>query len=235
VKERKTKMDDAEDALVARLAALDSCTVSDALDKLAMPGSTLGLRPLWPGPRIVGRAVTVRLIAAGPGMKSRQHLGTAAIEAAGAGDIVVVDNRGRCDTGGWGGLLSLAASVKGLAGAVVDGACRDVDEASDLGFPLFARAGVTRTARGRVIEDATNVQIEFCGVVVRPGDLVIADWTGVVIVAADRAEEVLATAEDIAARETRMAEAVRAGRPIAEVMGASYEQMLEKGSSGNEA
>ena len=82
------------------------------------------------------------------------------------------------------------------------------------------------TARGRIVEESFNEPIEVAGVAVRPDDLVIADWTGIVFVAAGRAEEIVMTAEEIAAREAQMAEAVRAGRSVVEVMGASYESML---------
>jgi 4-hydroxy-4-methyl-2-oxoglutarate aldolase len=214
------------DALVERLSKLDTCAVSDAMDRLGLSGAALGLQPLWPSPRIAGRVVTVKLKPAVPGEQSHRHLGTAAIEAASPGDVIVVDNGGRTYAGSWGGILSVAAKAAGVAGVVADGACRDVDEARDLGFPVYARCGVPVTARGRIVEEAFQTAIEVCGVAVAPGDLVIADWTGVVFVPAARAEEVLKAAEDIAAREAAMAQSVRAGKKPSEVMGASYEQML---------
>jgi regulator of RNase E activity RraA len=112
-----------------------------------------------------------------------------------------------------------------VAGVVADGACRDVDEARDLEFPVYALTGVPVTARGRIVEESFQEPVSVCGVAVQPGDLVIADWTGVVFVPATHAEEVLSTAEDIFAREATMAEAVRAGKKASEVMGASYERM----------
>jgi len=213
------------DALVQRLAKLDTCAVSDAMDRLGLNGAALGLQPLWPSPRTVGRAVTVKLKAAVPGEQSHRHLGTAAIEAAVSGDVIVVDNGGRTYAGSWGGILSVAAKAAGVAGVVADGACRDVDEARDLAFPVYARCGGPVTARGSIVEQSFQIPIEVCGVAVAPGDLVIADWTGVVFVPAGHAEEVLDAAEDIAAREAAMAEAVRAGKKPSEVMGASYERM----------
>ncbi len=214
------------DALVEGLSKLDTCAVSDAMDRLGLSGAALGLQPLWPSPHIAGRVVTVKLKPAVPGEQSHRHLGTAAIEAASPGDVIVVDNGGRTYAGSWGGILSVAAKAAGVAGVVADGACRDVDEARDLGFPVYARCGVPVTARGRIVEEAFQTAIEVCGVAVAPGDLVIADWTGVVFVPAARAEQVLKAAEDIAAREAAMAESVRAGKKPSEVMGASYEQML---------
>ncbi len=219
----------AQESLVARLAKLDTCGVSDALDRLGLRGATIGIRPVWPCPRIVGRAVTVKIKPAGLD-KSTQHIGTPAIEAAQPGDVIVVDNSGRPDVSVWGGLLSLASKVKGLSGVVIDGACRDVDDSRDVGFPVFARAAVPVTARGRVMQTSFNEEIQFGGVQVHPGDLVIADHSGVVIVPKEKEEEVMTQAEALVQTETKMAEGIRAGRPVVEVMtGLGYESMLKKG------
>jgi len=213
------------DPLTERLQQLDTCAVSDAMDRAGLLGAALGLQPAWHCPRISGRVVTVKLKPFVEGEKSNRHLGTAAIEAAAPGDVIVIDNGGRTYAGSWGGILSVAAKAARVAGVVADGACRDVDEARDLEFPVYARGGVPVTARGRIVEESFQEPISVCGVAVQPGDLVIADWTGVVFVPASRAEEVLATAEDIFAREAAMAADVRAGKKPSEVMGASYERM----------
>ena len=118
--------------------------------------------------------------------------------------------------------------MKGIEGVILDGTCRDVDDSRDVGFPVFARAATPLTARGRVVEASMGEPIRVADLVVSPGDYVIADWSGVVFIGAARAEEVIATAEALAAREAAMAEAVRAGRSVVEVMGASYESMLEQ-------
>jgi 4-hydroxy-4-methyl-2-oxoglutarate aldolase len=213
------------DDLVVRLAKLDTCAVSDALDRLGLSGAVNGLHPMWPCPRIVGRVITVKLKRAG-GERPARHLGTAAVEAATPGDVIVIDHGGRLEAAGWGGILSLAAKLKGVAGVIVDGACRDVDESRDVGLPIFARAGTPVTARGRIVEESFNEPIRIGHAAVLPGDLVIADWSGVVFVSRARADEIIQTAEEIAAREAQMAEAVRAGRSVVEVMGAGYERML---------
>jgi regulator of RNase E activity RraA len=218
----------ARDALVERLEKLDACTVSDALDSLGIKGATLGIRPQWPCPRIAGRAVTLKLKPQGT-EKPTRHLGTEAIETADPGDILVMELAGRTDVPGWGGLLSLAAATKGLAGIVIDGACRDIDDSATAGFPVFARAVVPITARGRVIQDSINEEIQFAGVQVHAGDYVVADGSGTIIVPAARVEEVVAAGEKIAAREAGMADAVRKGTSIVEVMEmGGYEQMLNK-------
>lgn len=215
------------DNLVERLSRLDTCAVSDALDKLGMSGVVLGLRPLTVLRRVAGRVVTFEL---GPadGRKSTRHLGTAAVDAAKPGDVIVAAHKGRLDAAGWGGLLSLGARQKGVAGVIVDGACRDIDESRELNMPVYARAAVPLTARGRVIEYGWNEKVQIGSVDVAPGDLVLCDGSGVAFLAADSATGVIEAAEQIAAREQAMAEGVRAGKPMAEVMGASYENLLSK-------
>jgi len=210
--------------LLPRLAQLDSCAVSDALDALKMPGVALELRALTAAKRIVGSAVTVQL---GPadGRVSARHLCSAAVESAGAGDIIVVAHNGRTDVAGWGGLLSLGAVTRGVEGVVVDGACRDIDEAADMGLPIYARVVVPVTARGRVVEYAWNVPVSVAGVAVDVGDLVIADGSGVAFIRGTQAEAVIVMAESIAHRERRMAADVRRGQPISQVMGRTYESM----------
>jgi 4-hydroxy-4-methyl-2-oxoglutarate aldolase len=214
------------DALVDRLLRLDTCAVSDACDRLGLSGAVLGIVPLSPPGKIAGRVVTVKLEEA-KGRQATRHLCTAAIEAAGRGDVIVIENP-RLDAAGWGGILSAAAKTKGVAGVICDGAARDVDESRELEFPVFARAAVPRTARGRIIEESFNVPIRVGELTVSPNDLVLADGSGVVFLEAARAEEVLSNAEMIAAREVKMKEAVMAGDRVSEVMGRDYETMLER-------
>jgi 4-hydroxy-4-methyl-2-oxoglutarate aldolase len=214
-----------EDALI-RLAKLDTCAVSDALDRLNLRGAVLGIRPLWPCPRIVARCVTVKIKPAGLD-RPKQHLCTPAIDAATAADAIVIDNGGRTDVAAWGGLLSLAAQVKGVRGALVDGACRDIDESQALQFPIYGRAAVQVTARGRIMQQSFNEEIAFAGVQVHPGDIVMADGSGVVFIPRAREREVISQAESLARREAQMADAIRGGRSVTDVMETmAYESML---------
>jgi regulator of RNase E activity RraA len=206
------------DDLAVRLSRLDACAVSDALDRLGLPGAVTGIAPLSPSDSAVtGPVITVR-VGPRPDDRPRPHLGAAAIATASPGDVIVVDHRGRLDVSAWGGLLSLAASQRSVAGVIVDGACRDVDEARGLAFPVFARAAVPVTARGRIIEESCREPVVIGGVPVTAGDWVIADSNGVVFLPSDRAHEAVALAEKIAAREAAMADAIRAGESIVDVM-----------------
>lgn len=215
------------DALLERLAGLDTCIVSDALDRLGLHGAVHGIHRLWPCARVAGRVITVELGPFDPdAAAAAPHLGTRAIEAATPSHMIVVANAGRVEMAGWGGLLSLAAVRRGVRGVIVDGACRDVDEGEALGFPLFARAAVPSTARGRAIEIATGATVRFGDVDVASDDLAIADASGVVFVPATRASEVVATAEMLAAREAELAAQIESGLPPTEVLGGGYERML---------
>ena len=218
----------ADSTIVNTLLQFDSCTISDALDKLALTGAVSGLSPLTlPGRRIAGRAVTVKLGAPVEGLPKR-HLGAGAVMAAEAGDIIVVEHRGRTDVSGWGGLLSRGAVRKGVAAVIVDGACRDVDESRELGLPVFARGAVPVTARGRVAEHDFNCPITIAGHAVVPGDWLVADGSGVVFIPAAKIDEVIAVAQAILDRETLMARDIDADVPIGDVMGANYEDMLKR-------
>jgi regulator of RNase E activity RraA len=216
---------------IERLARLDSCAVSDAFDRLGLSGALAGIRPLSGTHKIAGRVVTVKLVPA-DGRTSKQHLATAAIEASGPGDILVLSHRSREDCAGWGGILSRAAKVRGIAGTLVDGAVRDVDESREIGYPVFARGVIPATARGRIVEEGWNIPVDIGGVEVHPGDYVIADGSGVVFVPKARIEEVLLAAEEIAAKERAMAAAVESGKPVSRVMGGDYESMLGGGRDG---
>jgi 4-hydroxy-4-methyl-2-oxoglutarate aldolase len=218
----------AREEIIERLARLDTCAVSDALDSLNLNGATWGVRPMWPCPRIAGRAVTMKIKPAGV-EQPKQHLGTAPIEAAKPGDIIVIDNGGKLEFSCWGGLLALSAKLKGLSGVVIDGASRDIDEARDLQFPVYARNAVPMTARGRVVQESFNQEIQFAGVQCRPGDLVIADSSGVVIIPRAMEEEVVTAAEGIYAKEQEMAAGIRKGSSGMEMLEKlGYERMLNK-------
>jgi 4-hydroxy-4-methyl-2-oxoglutarate aldolase len=211
---------------VTRLKKLDCCAVSDALDKLGLSGAVTGLAQLSTTRRIAGRVRTVKLgVGESPAGKPR-HVSTTAIEAAEPGDIIVVEQRSGVNAAGWGGILSLGAKLRGLAGVIADGPVRDIDEARQHDFPVYGRSLTTFTARGRVVELATGGPINVGGVGLDPGDYAIADGSGVVFIAAEQIERVVAVAEEIFAREAAMAEALRQGKRITEVMGANYENML---------
>lgn len=219
-----------------RLKRLDACAVSDALDKLALKGAVTGLPLRSTGPggasRFVGRAVTMKVGPGQPPPGPPKHLGCTAIEAAGPGHVIVVEQRSGVEAGCWGGLLTLGAKVRGVAGVVADGPLRDVDEAIAYEFPIVARSLTARTARGRVVELGTQVPIvigdEGQPTTVNPGDYLLVDRSAVIVIAAAEIERVLEAAEAIVAKEAAMAKAILGGTPIGQVMGGAYEHMLNR-------
>jgi regulator of RNase E activity RraA len=220
------------DPNVQRLRRLDACAVSDALDKLQLPGAVSGLPQRSGSGRIAGRAVTMKVGPGQPPGGPARHLGCTAIEQAGPDTIIVVEQRSGLEAGCWGGLLTLGAKVRGVAGVVADGPLRDVDEAVACEFPVFSRTLTSRTARGRVVELGVQVPLTLGGageeVIVEAGDYVLADQSAVIFIAAADIERVLDAAETIVAKEAAMAKAILSGTPIGQVMGGNYEHMLEQ-------
>ncbi len=214
---------------VRRLSRLDCCAVSDALDKLGLPGVASGLEQRSTARRIAGRVVTYKLVPAAEAPAREgppRHLGTTAVEVAQPGEVIVVEQRTGIDAGSWGGILSLGAKLRKVAGVVVDGPVRDIDEARAYDFPVYCRSLTARTARSRVAEAFTNEPLQIGDVTVHPGDYVLADAGGVAFIRADDIGRVLDAAEVISGREAAMARALMAGVPISQVMGAEYEHML---------
>lgn len=213
-------------AFQERLEKIDTCVLSDALDRLGIKGVAFGLRRLAGNARVAGRVITVTLGPAEGGTAPR-HLCTAAVEQGGSADVIVVEHHSHRQAAGWGGILSFAAKQRGIAGVIVDGMCRDIDEAEAFGFHVFGAGSVPSTARTRVMEVACQEPVVIGGVRVRPGDLVLADGTGVVFVPAVRADEVITLAEQLAAREQAMIARIRNGETVSAVMNHQYESMLK--------
>ena len=211
-----------------RLAPLDSCALSDTLDRLGLSGAVTGIARLTTTRRVCGRVITVKMGRDGGQPAAARHLGTTAIELAEPGDVIVMEQRTGIDAACWGGNLSLGASLRQVAGVIVDGPARDIDDAREYDFPVFARSATSRTARGRIVETATNAPITVGDVTVNPGDFVVADASGVVFVAKEHVERVLDAADAVIARERAMVAALRDGTPISQVMGTGYETMLKK-------
>ena len=174
--------------------------------------------------------MTVRLEKA-DGRLADRHLCSAAIEAAQPGEVIVIEHHSRADCAGWGGILSRAAGMRKIAGVIVDGVCRDIDESRELQFPVFARGVTPTTARGRIIETGFNVPIDIGAIKVRPGDWVFGDGSGVVFIAAENLKAVVEQAEQLAVREARLVSEIESGRPVSQVMSGIYEHMTKKDES----
>lgn len=205
--------------------------LSDARDRLSLKagGFIPGIRPLGTKVApIVANVMTVELVPDGYPPTSRSHLGAGAIDAANPGQLIVVDHKGRTDCAGWGGLLSRGAAIKGLAGTVVYGAVRDVDEAQELNFPVFGLAITAVSARGRVVERSFGQPIQCGGITVELGDVAIVGAAGAFIVPSASVGVLVETAKEIQGKQDEMARRLREGAAVADVMGEAYEQMLHR-------
>jgi 4-hydroxy-4-methyl-2-oxoglutarate aldolase len=210
------------------LNLLATSNLSDAMDQLSIRGAVSGIRPQWGKTKIIGRAVTIRMIATGA-VPSKAHLGVDAIAASHSGDVIVIDNRGDLHNNCWGEILSMGARMKGIAGVIVDGAVRDVDMCEEFDFPVHARATVPITARGRIVQEAWDIPIRLGDAPVRPGDVVVADVNGVVVIPFEKIDSVISAAQRIAQKELAMVDALRRGESIVDVDARfNYEHMLSK-------
>lgn len=200
-----------------RLAALDTNTVSDALDFLQLPGAVVGILPLWDCPKVVGRASTVKL-APKTDATPTAHLISPVIDAITTDDRVLVIAGGLEGISCWGDIIANAAVAKGIRGSVIDGASRDIDGSASIGYPVYGRGVTMISARNRVVQVDAGVTLCVGGVEVAQDDYVIADRCGAVFIPAALIEPVLDLGERIAAREAGMVDAVRSGRSVADVM-----------------
>lgn len=200
------------DQNVERAKALDTATLSDALDRLGIHGQCYEIKPRDNGFRMAGRAFTVQY---GPAGTPPGTVGDF-IDRVPAGGVVVLDNRGRDDGTVWGDIMTELAHRQQIAGTVIDGVCRDVALCLELGYPVFSKGHWMRTGKDRVQVEAENVPVTIGRVRVAPGDLLRGDADGVIVIPQAQEDKVLAIAEEIAQVEDAIRVAVRGGMALAD-------------------
>lgn len=202
--------------LIGRLAALYTPVVADVLDRLGYRDQSLhaDIRPLATGLVAAGVARTVRTIPAADLSPPEPYKGEmAAVDALGPGDVMVVS---RCDWSFWGELLSTAARCRGCRGVVIDGFTRDTRAIIAMGFPVFCRGIHPADTLGRLDVAEHDVPIHCGGVLVRPGDLVLADDDGIVIVPRGVADRAIELAEEKVRGENLVRKALAEGMSVTE-------------------
>ncbi|MGY1824621.1 RraA family protein [Geodermatophilus sp. SYSU D00079] len=207
-------------------AGLPTAALSDAMDRLALPAACQGVKPLAPGQRLLGRAFTVRYVATG------RPPGTVGdfVDDVPPGDVVVIDNGGREDCTVWGDILTAVASSRGVAGTVIDGVCRDVHRARDIGYPVYSRGWFMRTGKDRVTVSDVGAPVSVAGIRVRAGDLLVGDDDGVVVIPVEYEQEVLGIAREIEEREGAILAAALAGSSLREARAAQGYHELQRAS-----
>jgi len=203
---------DHQDPNLQRVSKLDTAALSDAMDRLGIAGQCLGIKPLDPKFRLTGRAFTILY---GPAGKPPGTVGDY-IDEVPPQSVVVLDNGGRENATVWGDILTWVAHRRGVAGTVIDGACRDTALALELGYPIYSRSYSMRTGKDRVQVEATNGPVNIGDARVHPGDLLRGDADGVVAIPRAHEDEVLKIAEEIDAVEDRIRRAVKDGKTLAE-------------------
>ena len=192
------------------LAGLDTAHVSDALDRLGMSGQCANIKPLDRSFRVSGRAFTVRY---GPVGDDHGTVGDF-IDDVTSDQVVVLDNQGRTDATVWGDLLTTTAHLRGVAGTVIDGICRDTDRSFALGYPVFSRGHWMRTGKDRVQVEEIGGPVSIGGVRIAPGDVLLGDCDGVVVIPAARVDQVAGIGREIAEAEARIRQAVELGEDL---------------------
>ena len=205
-----TKIQRAPKKLVNQFKVLPSSVVSDVMNR--MNGMHADIKPIIEGANVAGSAVTVQCIV---GDNLIVHK---AIYVAEPGDIIVVDVRGHKDTSVWGNIMTKACMLRGIEAVVIDGSIRDVLENKEDGYPIFCR-GVAPAGSHKHCAGNINAPIQCGGVHVNPGDIIVGDDDGVVVVPRNRAEEVLKKAEEKVKTEKRWLNGIRQGKSTLEVIG----------------
>lgn len=194
------------------MTGLSTASISDALDSLGLPGSLHGIGALRQGQGASGQVFTVSYEPVdGNGGTVGDFL-----DDVPSGAVILIDNAGRTDCTVWGGIMSETAHERGIAGTVINGTCRDVAVATDVGYPLWSVSRFMRTGKDRVRVAAVQQPVVVDGVTVHPDDVLVADDDGAVVVPAARWDEVLEIASRIDRVEQAIVGTVRDGATLAE-------------------
>ena len=196
--------------IAARLRAIPTASISDAMDSLGLHGTLHGLAPLTYDFRVSGPAFTVQYEPAG---SERGSVGDF-LDDVPPGAVVLIDNHARTDVTVWGGIMTEIAAARGIGGTVINGVCRDLNAALRQDYPLFSRGRFMRTGKDRVRLVAVNAPMTINDVEISPLDIICGDADGALAVPAARAEEIADIAERIEDVETRIIEAVKAGSTL---------------------
>jgi regulator of RNase E activity RraA len=197
---------------VDRASRLDTTSISDALDRLGIAGQCLNIKPLDHRFLLTGRAFTILYGPAGtpPGTVGDY------IDDVEPGSVVVLDNGGRENATVWGDILTWVAHRRGIAGTVIDGACRDTRLARELGYPIYSRSYSMRTGKDRVQVEAVGGPVNIGDARVHAGDLLRGDADGVLVIPRAHEDAVLAAAEEIDRIEQEIRAAINSGKTLAE-------------------
>lgn len=198
---------------------LSSSIMSDVLDGMGIRGQSMGtaIRPVHDDMVIVGYAATMLMVDQYDYEKDTFSLQFQAIDSLKEDEVMMVSAQGSERAALWGELLSTAARYRGAKGTIIEGVARDIKLIREMNYPVFAMGVNPISSKGRIIAVDYACPVEICGVMVYPGDLVVADIDGVVVVPKDVAEKAVENALDIATRETRTRDELKEGSGLYDV------------------
>lgn len=199
-------------AIIEEYKKLDSTSISDAMDKIGIPAGLYGIKPVTPGTSMCGQAFTVRYVPCG------EVKGTVGdfLDDVEPGQVCVLDNGGRDYCTVWGDIMAMTASLKGIAGTLIYGVCRDIKDVRSIKYPIFSNGYYMVTGKDRVEVAAINEPVTVAGIKVCPGDLIFGDDTGALVIPFDKVEEVLSIAKEIERKEEIIRENVKSGLSLRE-------------------
>lgn len=207
------------DELIAKINSVGTATLSSQLRKRGLNNMSIdGLTPTQPGKRMVGRARTLRFIpnredlftSHGGGYNAQKR----AFDGLNPGDVLVVEARGEKGTGTVGDILALRAQVRGAAGIVTDGGVRDLDAVTELGLPAYHSGGHPAVLGRKHVPWDVDLTIACGGAAVQPGDIIVGDADGVLVIPPALIDELVADAIEQERQETFIAEQVAAGEGV---------------------
>ncbi|NMA17831.1 MAG: RraA family protein [Clostridiaceae bacterium] len=193
--------------VIDQFKKLDTGCISDAMDRIGVPCAFYKIKPITPGKIMCGQAFTVRYVPCG------QVKGTVGdfLDDVEPGMVCVLDNGGRDYCTVWGDIMAKYAVIRGVAGTVIDGVCRDVKAVRGVDYPMFTKDHYFVTGKDRVEVAEINGPVSISGIKVNPGDVIFGDDSGALAIPLERAEEVLKIAQDIEEKEAVIFNAIENG------------------------
>lgn len=198
--------------IIEEFKNFDTSSISDACDRLGISVALYGIKPINPGVVMCGQAYTVRYVPCG------ELKGTVGdfLDDVKPGQVCVLDNGGRDYCTVWGDIMAMTASLRGIAGTVIYGVCRDIKAVKAINYPIFTNGYYMVTGKDRVEVAAINEPVTIAEQKVCPGDLIFGDDTGVLAIPYDRVEQVLVIAREIEKKEELIREAIKSGLTLRE-------------------
>jgi 4-hydroxy-4-methyl-2-oxoglutarate aldolase len=192
------------------IVKLGTSALSDAMDRLGIPGQALGIKPIDRNFMLCGPAFTVHNI---PCDIKGGSVGDY-IDDVPEGHVVVIDNGGRLDCTVWGDILTIMGSLRKVGGTVINGVCRDSARALEVNYPIFSKGTYMRTGKDRVMADAYNTKVSLGEVTVVPGDILAGDADGIVVIPQERLDEVVKAAREIEDAEDHIRASIQSGMTL---------------------